>query len=184
MLQFVWMELYLVIISIRVLDQVPTAGSFNWRCVDGFPRWINFLSLSLHWIQAFRFKMGRTFSQSWKFYMGRKKEKKSELLELKSVTTLNWVSWLQGGGWCNNIKSCVFRKTTRRGSSKYMEKTLAFTGILSNKAEENPGPDSNYWFPFQQWLCLLLLLYILLRFYSWSFSPLWCRFFQLEQSWT
>ena len=112
------------------------------------------------------------------------KKKRSELLELKSVISLNWVSWLQGGGWCNNIKSCVFRKTTRRGSSKYMEKTLAFTGILSNKAEENPGPDSNYWFPFQQWLCLLLLLYILLRFYSWSFSPLCCRFFQLEQSQT
>ena len=46
---------------------------------------------------------------------------------------------LQGGGWCNTISSCVFRKTTRRGSSKYMEKQLAFTGLLSNKAEENPG---------------------------------------------
>lgn len=29
---------------------------------------------------------------------------------------------------------------TRRGSSKFMEKQLPFTGILSNKAEENPGP--------------------------------------------
>ncbi|OIV95331.1 hypothetical protein TanjilG_07487 [Lupinus angustifolius] len=43
-----------------------------------------------------------------------------------------------GGGWCNTIRSCVFRKTTRRGSSKFMEKQLPFTGILSNKAEENP----------------------------------------------
>ncbi|XP_002280865.3 pectin acetylesterase 3 [Vitis vinifera] len=50
----------------------------------------------------------------------------------------SWLIQLEGGGWCNDIKSCVFRKATRRGSSKYMEKTLAFTGILSNKAEENP----------------------------------------------
>ncbi|CAJ1872141.1 unnamed protein product [Sphenostylis stenocarpa] len=50
----------------------------------------------------------------------------------------SWLIQLEGGGWCNTIKSCVFRKTTRRGSSKFMEKQLAFTGILSNKAEENP----------------------------------------------
>ncbi|XP_022757703.1 pectin acetylesterase 3 isoform X2 [Durio zibethinus] len=43
-----------------------------------------------------------------------------------------------GGGWCNSIRTCVFRKTTRRGSSKFMEKQINFTGILSNKAEENP----------------------------------------------
>ncbi|CAI0552056.1 unnamed protein product [Linum tenue] len=45
---------------------------------------------------------------------------------------------MQGGGWCNSIRTCVYRKTTRRGSSRYMEKQLAFTGILSNRAEENP----------------------------------------------
>nr|KYP71713.1 Protein notum isogeny [Cajanus cajan] len=50
----------------------------------------------------------------------------------------SWLIQLEGGGWCNNIRSCVFRKTTRRGSSKFMEKQLPFTGILSNKAEENP----------------------------------------------
>ncbi|KAI5658302.1 hypothetical protein M9H77_27095 [Catharanthus roseus] len=50
----------------------------------------------------------------------------------------SWLIQLEGGGWCNNIRSCVYRKTTRRGSSKYMEKQIAFTGILSNKAEENP----------------------------------------------
>lgn len=46
---------------------------------------------------------------------------------------------IQGGGWCNTRRNCVFRKTTRRGSSNHMEKVLAFTGILSNKANENPG---------------------------------------------
>ncbi|KAG8475235.1 hypothetical protein CXB51_032067 [Gossypium anomalum] len=50
----------------------------------------------------------------------------------------SWVIHLEGGGWCNTIRSCVFRKTTRRGSSKFMEKSINFTGILSNKAEENP----------------------------------------------
>ncbi|CAL0302353.1 unnamed protein product [Lupinus luteus] len=50
----------------------------------------------------------------------------------------SWLIQLEGGGWCNTIRSCVYRKTTRRGSSKFMEKQLPFTGILSNKAEENP----------------------------------------------
>ncbi|CAN6905816.1 unnamed protein product [Brassica oleracea] len=50
----------------------------------------------------------------------------------------SWLIHLEGGGWCNNRSSCVFRKTTRRGSSKFMEKALNFTGILSNKPQENP----------------------------------------------
>ncbi|KAM1463351.1 hypothetical protein ACFX1Q_047355 [Malus domestica] len=50
----------------------------------------------------------------------------------------SWLIQLEGGGWCNTIKNCVFRKTTRRGSSKYMEKQLPFTGLLSNKPQQNP----------------------------------------------
>ncbi|KAH7867245.1 hypothetical protein Vadar_030875 [Vaccinium darrowii] len=50
----------------------------------------------------------------------------------------SWLIQLEGGGWCNSRRSCVYRKTTRRGSSTYMEKRIPFTGILSNKAEENP----------------------------------------------
>ncbi|XP_068317974.1 pectin acetylesterase 10 [Pyrus communis] len=50
----------------------------------------------------------------------------------------SWLIQLEGGGWCNNIRTCVYRKTSRRGSSKYMEKQVAFSGILSNKAQENP----------------------------------------------
>lgn len=49
-----------------------------------------------------------------------------------------WLIHLEGGGWCNTIRNCVYRKTTRRGSTKFMEKQLPFTGILSNKADENP----------------------------------------------
>ncbi|KAK4476772.1 hypothetical protein RD792_015932 [Penstemon davidsonii] len=50
----------------------------------------------------------------------------------------SWLINLEGGGWCNNIRTCVYRKKTRRGSSKYFEKQIPFTGILSNKAHENP----------------------------------------------
>ncbi|KAF3436624.1 hypothetical protein FNV43_RR23716 [Rhamnella rubrinervis] len=50
----------------------------------------------------------------------------------------SWLIHVEGGGWCNTIRNCVYRKTTRRGSSNYMEKQLPFTGILSNRAEENP----------------------------------------------
>ncbi|XP_073223185.1 pectin acetylesterase 12-like isoform X1 [Cicer arietinum] len=50
----------------------------------------------------------------------------------------NWLVNLEGGGWCNNIRTCVYRKTSRHGSSKLMEKAIAFTGILSNNFHENP----------------------------------------------
>ncbi|GAV87416.1 PAE domain-containing protein, partial [Cephalotus follicularis] len=50
----------------------------------------------------------------------------------------SWLIQLEGGGWCNSIRSCVYRKKTRRGSSSYMEKRLPFTGILSNNAQKNP----------------------------------------------
>ncbi|XLS57359.1 hypothetical protein HN51_007114, partial [Arachis hypogaea] len=35
--------------------------------------------------------------------------------------------------------TCIYRKKTRRGSSAFMEKEIPFIGILSNKAEQNPG---------------------------------------------
>ncbi|CAI8603632.1 unnamed protein product [Vicia faba] len=50
----------------------------------------------------------------------------------------SWLIHLEGGGWCDTIRNCVYRKKTRRGSSKYMENQIPFTGILSNKPEENP----------------------------------------------
>lgn len=50
----------------------------------------------------------------------------------------NWLIQLEGGGWCNDLRTCVYRKTTRRGSSRYMEREIVFTGILSNKRSENP----------------------------------------------
>ncbi|KAJ9180399.1 hypothetical protein P3X46_008648 [Hevea brasiliensis] len=50
----------------------------------------------------------------------------------------SWLIQLEGGGWCNNIRNCVYRKKTRRGSSRYMEKLVPFIGILSDKPQENP----------------------------------------------
>ncbi|GLJ19761.1 hypothetical protein SUGI_0357950 [Cryptomeria japonica] len=50
----------------------------------------------------------------------------------------NWLIQLEGGGWCNDVRTCVYRKTTRRGSSRYMERAIVFSGILSDKFSENP----------------------------------------------
>ncbi|VVA90600.1 unnamed protein product [Arabis nemorensis] len=50
----------------------------------------------------------------------------------------SWIIQLQGGAWCDSIKNCQDRKWSGYGSSKFMEKQLNFTGILSNKAAENP----------------------------------------------
>ncbi|KAH1229474.1 Pectin acetylesterase 12 [Glycine soja] len=50
----------------------------------------------------------------------------------------SWIVNLEGGGWCNDVRSCVYRKKTRRGSSTFMEKQIPFTGILSNNVEDNP----------------------------------------------
>ncbi|KAF8378955.1 hypothetical protein HHK36_028380 [Tetracentron sinense] len=50
----------------------------------------------------------------------------------------SWLVHIEGGGWCNNVTSCLARKNTRLGSSKKMLKLLAFSGILNNKAIFNP----------------------------------------------
>ncbi|KAL1355069.1 hypothetical protein AAHE18_05G088900 [Arachis hypogaea] len=39
----------------------------------------------------------------------------------------------------HRFRTCIYRKKTRRGSSAFMEKEIPFIGILSNKAEQNPG---------------------------------------------
>ncbi|KAM0935284.1 putative pectinacetylesterase/NOTUM [Dioscorea sansibarensis] len=50
----------------------------------------------------------------------------------------NWLVQIEGGGWCNNVTSCLARKNTRLGSSKAMVKRLAFSGIFSNRQSSNP----------------------------------------------
>ncbi|TVU21120.1 hypothetical protein EJB05_30737 [Eragrostis curvula] len=50
----------------------------------------------------------------------------------------SWIVNLEGGGWCNNVRACQFRKTSRRGSSDLMEKEIPFAGIMSNSPADNP----------------------------------------------
>lgn len=50
----------------------------------------------------------------------------------------NWLVHMEGGGWCNNVTTCLARKNTRLGSSKQMAKQIAFSGILSNYQTFNP----------------------------------------------
>ncbi|KAJ4960541.1 hypothetical protein NE237_020451 [Protea cynaroides] len=50
----------------------------------------------------------------------------------------NWLVHFEGGGWCNNVTTCLSRKNTRLGSSKQMVKQIVFSGILSNSQKFNP----------------------------------------------
>ncbi|GKU95980.1 hypothetical protein SLEP1_g9267 [Rubroshorea leprosula] len=50
----------------------------------------------------------------------------------------NWLVHMEGGGWCNNIETCVARKKTDTGSSKLMVKSFGFSGILGSKQSSNP----------------------------------------------
>ncbi|KAJ6883066.1 pectin acetylesterase 9 [Populus alba x Populus x berolinensis] len=50
----------------------------------------------------------------------------------------NWLLQFEGGGWCNDIQSCLDRAKTKHGSSLYMNKLEDFNGILSNDASLNP----------------------------------------------
>ncbi|KAB1224101.1 hypothetical protein CJ030_MR2G023211 [Morella rubra] len=50
----------------------------------------------------------------------------------------NWLLHIEGGGWCNTISSCSSRKLTPLGSSKYMERQVRFSGILSSDPAQNP----------------------------------------------
>ncbi|XP_043689276.1 pectin acetylesterase 5-like [Telopea speciosissima] len=50
----------------------------------------------------------------------------------------NWLLHLEGGGWCDTVASCSMRKRTALGSSKYMNRQVPFSGILSNDPSQNP----------------------------------------------
>ncbi|CAK9163340.1 unnamed protein product [Ilex paraguariensis] len=50
----------------------------------------------------------------------------------------NWLLQFEGGGWCNDINSCLGRAKTHRGSTRYMSKWEVFSGILNNNVSLNP----------------------------------------------
>ncbi|KAH7528950.1 hypothetical protein FEM48_Zijuj05G0132000 [Ziziphus jujuba var. spinosa] len=49
-----------------------------------------------------------------------------------------WLVHHEGGSWCDNVTTCLSRKNTELGSSKYMAKQYDFSGILSDKQDLNP----------------------------------------------
>uniref|UniRef100_A0A2N9GWS9 Pectin acetylesterase n=1 Tax=Fagus sylvatica TaxID=28930 RepID=A0A2N9GWS9_FAGSY len=56
----------------------------------------------------------------------------------------NWLVHIEGGGWCNNVTTCLSRTKTRLGSSKLMDKEIAFSGILSRYQKFNPESVLNF----------------------------------------
>ncbi|KAE8661092.1 DNA-directed RNA polymerase V subunit 5C-like [Hibiscus syriacus] len=50
----------------------------------------------------------------------------------------NWLLHIDGAGWCNSIKTCNIRKGKALGSSKYMDRLVPFSGILSHHPSQNP----------------------------------------------
>ncbi|KDP28067.1 hypothetical protein JCGZ_19475 [Jatropha curcas] len=50
----------------------------------------------------------------------------------------NWIVHMEGGGWCDDIESCLARRNTYKGSSSKMNKTMGFSGILGSKQVSNP----------------------------------------------
>ncbi|KAF5739756.1 pectin acetylesterase 8-like [Tripterygium wilfordii] len=42
----------------------------------------------------------------------------------------NWLVHFEGGGWCHNVTSCLWRSRSPLGSSKQMDQQLPFSGIL------------------------------------------------------
>jgi hypothetical protein len=71
------------------------------------------------------------------------------------ITTIFIYGIWQGGGWCNDLPSCLERAQTRRGSTRYMTKWEVFSGILSNNATLNPG-KSRFAFLFFSLLMAIL----------------------------
>ncbi|XWS50504.1 hypothetical protein CRYUN_Cryun12cG0092600 [Craigia yunnanensis] len=63
----------------------------------------------------------------------------------------NWILQFEGGGWCNDVASCLERAKTRRGSTRFMSKLEVFSGILSNNASLNP--DFYNWNRVKQRYC-------------------------------
>lgn len=55
----------------------------------------------------------------------------------------SWLVHMEGGGLCNDISSCLERANSSLGSSLYMEKAIAFSGILSDQQSQNP--DFSNW---------------------------------------
>ncbi|XVF80374.1 hypothetical protein PTKIN_Ptkin15bG0064600 [Pterospermum kingtungense] len=105
------------------LTLIQGASSKGAVCLDGYASWLS----SGSWVRIRCKQLAHSLGDLFTFPISR-----------WNPLVISFTLGRMGGGWCNNIRTCVFRKTTRRGSSKFMEKQVNFTGILSNKAEQNP----------------------------------------------
>ncbi|KAE8733818.1 Pectin acetylesterase 8 [Hibiscus syriacus] len=50
----------------------------------------------------------------------------------------NWIVHMEGGGWCEDVATCLSRKKTDLGSSNLMVKQFGFFGLLSSQQKSNP----------------------------------------------
>ncbi|KAL9675306.1 hypothetical protein QQ045_003508 [Rhodiola kirilowii] len=55
----------------------------------------------------------------------------------------SWIFHIEGGGWCDSVQSCSFRKNTALGSSDFMDRRVPFSGILISDEVQNP--DFHTW---------------------------------------
>ncbi|XXG66723.1 hypothetical protein AAC387_Pa06g0243 [Persea americana] len=104
-------------------------------------RWFTFLLCLLSWLQTDAFLVGIT-------YVGNAVAKGAVCLDGSppayhmdkgfGAGVNNWLVHFEGGGWCNNVSTCLNRKSTRLGSSTKMAKEIELSGLLSNKEKFNP----------------------------------------------
>uniref|UniRef100_A0A3Q7HSX2 Pectin acetylesterase n=1 Tax=Solanum lycopersicum TaxID=4081 RepID=A0A3Q7HSX2_SOLLC len=50
----------------------------------------------------------------------------------------SWIIYLQGGGWCENLKDCHYRTFQPTCSSNLMQDQTKFGGIFNNTPQNNP----------------------------------------------
>ncbi|CAL0316002.1 unnamed protein product [Lupinus luteus] len=77
------------------------------------------------------------------WYFDRKKSKEIDCEYPYDKTCHNLIPQPPGGGWCNDLASCLERAKTRRGSTPLKNKLEPFNGILSNDPSLNP--DFHNW---------------------------------------
>ncbi|XLR50253.1 hypothetical protein S83_000925 [Arachis hypogaea] len=81
----------------------------------------------------------------------------------------SWIVFLEGGGWCNDVSTCLQRKDTRLGSSKQMDTQSGFYGILNNQQVYNPGwYIQSYTTHIHIHIVLCYVMHLFPDFYNWN----------------
>ena len=85
------------------------------------------------------FHSGGIYSQHTSLYISKTKTEVLIFDNMMYDLDYNILTFKLRGWWCNNITTCYARKKTHLGSSKYMSKQIAFSGILGDNQARNPG---------------------------------------------